>query len=381
MTLAALDEAVAAGARLERACEVVGLDTRTVQRWRARGHAGGDDLRQGPTTRPGNALTEAEQAEILAISHREEFRDVTPKTIVPTLADRGEYIASESSFYRVLRRAGEMAHRGRARPSTPRPVSTHTATGPNQVWSWDITYLPTAVRGVYLYLYLVVDVWSRRIMGWAVHTEESSEHAARLIKAACAAAGVAPGELVLHADNGGPMRGATLLATLQQLGVMPSYSRPRVSDDNPYSEALFRTLKYVPWYPRGPFAEAEAARLWVEGFVRWYNREHLHSGIAHVTPDARHVGSDRVQLAQRREVYAAAKARTPARWSRHTRSWEPAAEVSLNARRPRSERSAATTAATPRRQGVDPLEPARGSGGSTSDGPRCGATKEVRVNE
>lgn len=378
MILEWIEEARCAGARLRRACEVVGLDTRTVQRWLERGSDGGDDRRRGPNTRPGNALSEAERAEVLAVAHRAEFRDATPKSIVPTLADRGEYVASESTFYRVLREAGEMTHRGRARPPTPRPVPTHTATGPNQVWSWDITYLPTTVKGVFLYLYLVMDIWSRRIMGWALHPAESSDHAAALLACACEVAGVKPGTLVIHSDNGGPMRGATLLATLQKLGVMPSYSRPRVSDDNPFSEALFRTLKYVPWYSGKPFADADGASRWVEGFVRWYNREHLHSGISFVTPDARHQELDAAQLEKRRAVYQAARERHPSRWSQHARRWEREAEVSINVRHPRkreeqgrSERSATDTRVSFRES------PKKGSDGTTSGG-SCDAVRRRR---
>lgn len=385
MILGWIAEALDAGARLESVCEVIGLDVRTVQRWRGRGADGGDDRRRGPRTTPSNALSEAERANVVAIARSAEFRDATPKTIVPKLADRGVYVASESTFYRELRKVGEMTHRGRARPATPRAVPTHTATGPNQVWSWDITYLPTTVKGQFLYLYLVMDIWSRRIMGWAIHREESSEHAATLISSACAAAGITPGMLVIHSDNGAPMRGATLLATLQRLGVMPSYSRPRVSDDNPFSEALFRTLKYVPWYHRGPFEDVGAATRWVQGFVHWYNREHLHSGISFVTPDARHQGRDASQLASRRVVYEAARARNPARWSGDARGWERVEEVSLNARYPRRERREGATkerkagARTSSRQ-----SPSKGSGGSTTDGLRDSAPKrqeEVDRNE
>ena len=367
MILDWIEEARRAGARLRRACEVVGLDTRTVQRWLERGTDGGDDRRRGPNTRPGNALSEAERAQVLAVAHRAEFRDATPKSIVPTLADRGEYVASESTFYRVLREAGEMTHRGRARPPTPRPVPTHTATGPNQVWSWDITYLPTTVKGVFLYLYLVMDIWSRRIMGWAVHPTESSDHAAVLLARACEVAGVKPGTLVIHSDNGGPMRGATLLATLQKLGVRPSYSRPRVSDDNPFSEALFRTLKYVPWYSGKPFENADGASRWVEGFVRWYNREHLHSGISFVTPDARHQELDAAQLENRRAVYQAARERHPSRWSRHTRRWEREAEVSINVRHPRKREGRSERGVTDTRVSFRE-SPKKGSDGTTSGG-------------
>ena len=379
MILGWIAEATRGGARLERACEVVGLDLRTVQRWRARGAEGGEDLRRGPSTTPSNALSAEERAKVLEIARSAEFRDSSPKTIVPTLADRGEYVASESSFYRVLREAGEMTHRGRARPPTPRPVPTHTATGPNQVWSWDITYLPTTVKGVFLYLYLVMDIWSRRIMGWAIHPEESSQHAAVLIDRACKAAGVAPGTLVIHSDNGGPMRGATLLATLQKLGVMPSYSRPRVSDDNPFSEALFRTLKYVPWYHGKPFENVDAASRWVEGFVRWYNREHLHSGISYVTPDARHQGLDAAQLEQRRAVYQAARERNPSRWSRHPRRWQRAAEVSINVRHPRKREKEAAGEGRATGTKVSFREsPKNGSDGTTSGGPRDAAPARRR---
>ena len=379
MILGWLMEAVRAGARIERACEVIGLDLRTVQRWRARGENGGDDLRRGPHSAPGNALSEAERAAVLGIARSKEFRDASPKTIVPTLADRGEYVASESTFYRVLRGAGEMTHRGRARPPTPRPVPTHTATGPNQVWSWDITYLPTTVRGVFVYLYLVMDIWSRRIMGWAVHPEESSDHAATLFASACAAAGVLPGTLVLHSDNGGPMRGATLLATLQKLGVMPSYSRPRVSDDNPFSEALFRTLKYVPWYSGKPFENAADASRWVEGFVGWYNREHLHSGISYVTPDARHQQLDAAQLEQRRALYELARERHPERWSGPTRRWDREEEVSLNARHPRRhERAGDGKGGTTGAGASSRKSPQKGSDGTTSTGLRAAGRELVK---
>ena len=175
-------------------------------------------------------------------------------------------------------------------------------------------------------------------MGWSVHEAESSEAAARLMSQACAVANVRKDQLTLHADNGGPMKGATMLATLQKLGVMPSFSRPGVSDDNPFSEALFRTLKYVPWYPSQAFETVEAARSWVERFVRWYNGEHLHSGIAYVTPNARHKGEDKAQLQKRRAVYERARARHPERWSGPTRTWECVGEVSLNARKPRKSR-------------------------------------------
>jgi transposase InsO family protein len=255
MILKLLDEAVAAGARLCQACELVGLSVRAIERWRV--DADGADKRAGPLTPPPHKLTEAERQAVLAVANSAEFRDKSPLQIVPTLADRGEYIASESSFYRVLHEEGQMQHRERARPRTSTKPKEHIARGPNQVWCWDITYLRSSVRGVFFYLYLIVDIYSRKIVGWWVAAEESMNIAADLIERATREHEVPSDTLVLHADNGGPMKGSTMLATLHKLGVLASFSRPRVSDDNPYAEALFRTLKYRPGTPGRGYAADE----------------------------------------------------------------------------------------------------------------------------
>ncbi len=300
MTLGLIDEAVSAGARLEKACDVLGLSERTVERWRHE-EGGGRDGRAGPHRAPPHELSAAEKAKVLEVAGSPEFRDMSPRQIVPTLADRGEYVASESSFYRVLKEAGQAAHRGRARrPSASRPKEL-VAEAPNRVWCWDITYLRSSVRGVFY------------MIGAAIRRE-----------------GVPEDTLVLHADNGGPMKGSTMLATLQRLGIVPSFSRPSVSDDNAFIEALFRTMKYRPGYPRKPFASVEAARRWVDTFVAWYNDEHLHSGIRYVTPSDCHAGRDVDILANRREVYARARKRTPRRWTCQTRNWTPVGPVPLN---------------------------------------------------
>jgi putative transposase len=196
--------------------------------------------------------------------------------------------------------------------------------------SWDITYLRSPVRGQFYYLHLVVDVWSRMIVAWRVEEIESAEIAAQMIEGACLRYGVDRHQLVIHSDNGGPMKGATLLATLQALGIVPSFSRPRVSEDNPYSEALFRTLKYRPEYPGRPFEGLQEAKAWMQAFVRWYNTEHRHSGIKFVTPAARHAGEAEQILMKRKEVYEQAQRRNPSRWSGTTRNWEPIVEVRLN---------------------------------------------------
>jgi putative transposase len=332
LTLALVDEAVASGARIEKACEVLGISARTLERWRDDDEC--VDRRAGPRAAPAHQLSDAEKKKILEVANSPEFRDKSPKQIVPTLADRGEYIASEASFYRVLREADQLKHRGRARPPTASRPKELVAKSPNQIWCWDITYLRSSVRGAFYYLYLVVDVYSRKIVGWTVETQESQDLAVDMIESATREQRVEANTLVLHADNGGPMKGSTMVATLQRLGIVPSFSRPRVSDDNAYAEALFKTLKYRPEYPRKPFATLEAAREWVAGFVGWYNGEHLHSAIRYVTPDDRHSGRDIAILAARCDVYRDAKRRTPRRWSRDTRNWTPIGPVALNKRHP-----------------------------------------------
>lgn len=328
MTLALIDSVLARGARLSAVCKRLGVSARTVQRWRRPETA--EDGRCGPRQQPANRLSEAERDRMLAIANNEEFRDLSPQQIVPILADRGQYVASESSFYRVLREAKQLAHRGKAKPRTARAKVEHLASRPCQVWSWDISYLRGPVRGAFFYLYLVVDVYSRRIMGWDVHGEESMDLSSALIRRTCHENQVDPAGLVLHSDNGGPMKGSTMMATLQWLGIVPSFSRPRVSDDNPFSEALFRTLKYRPCYPDKPFASLEEARVWVTRFVAWYNSQHRHSGIRFVTPDERHFGREEGVLARRHALYERARQRHPERWARATRNWTPAGPVRLN---------------------------------------------------
>lgn len=330
MILRLLDEATAAGARLSRACELLGLTERTVQRWREQG--GGDDARRGPSSAPHNKLSEAEEKRLLDVAKSKEYCDQSPKQIIPRLADLGIYIASEASLNRLLKRHGLLRHRTRARPPASRPRAL-TATGPNQVYSWDITYLKSRIRGVYFYLYLIVDVWSRRIVAWAVHDRECGLLAAALVESACIANPRSGNLLWLHSDNGAPMKSAALLATLRELGISPSFSRPSTSDDNPYSEALFRTLKYHPTFPQRPFADIDAARAWVARFLQWYNTRHLHSAIKFVTPDDRHFGRHLDILARRERVYAAARRRHPERWTGNTRNWKPVRVVCLNPER------------------------------------------------
>ena len=321
-----IGEAVASGARQGAACEELGIDERTLQRWRRQA----EDGRCGPKRTPRNALTAQQRQRVLDVLTSERFRNNSPRQIVPTLADEGVYVASESTMYRVLHSEQLLAHRGRARPPMNHRPPELVAASVNTVWSWDITYLRAPVRGSFFYLYLVEDLYSRRIVGWEVLEEESAEASAKLIERTCRNLDVNGNALHLHSDNGGPMKGATMLATLQRLGIVASFSRPRVSDDNPYSEALFRTLKYRPGFPNRPFRDIDEAGEWVSHFVRWYNTQHLHSALNFVTPDDRYHGRDKGILAQRHRVYQKARNQNPRRWSGQIRDWSPAAAVVLN---------------------------------------------------
>ena len=262
-----LSDAKLAGARQRPACAVLGLSVRTIQRWQREDDLTGD-RRGARRAEPANKLSADECHALLVVANSAEFGHLPPSQIVPRLADRGEYLASESTFYRVLRANQQVRHRRADRAAQPRhKPRALCATEPNQLYSWDITYLPTGTRGLFFYLYLFVDLFSRKIVGWQVYEEESSHLASDLMRDIARREHLAPGQVILHSDNGGPMKGATMLATLQALGVIPSFSRPAVSNDNPYSESLFKTLKYRSVYPDTPFASLLAARTWVASFV------------------------------------------------------------------------------------------------------------------
>jgi len=325
-----IEEAHAAGARRHRACALLGITLRTLQRWQQSGEIA-DDGRRGRRLIPANKLSEQERQAVLSIANSAEFAALAPSQIVPILAERGQYLASESTFYRILRDAKQLKHRQASRAATDgRKPKALKATAPNQLYSWDITYLPTAVRGVFFYLYLFMDIYSRKIVGWQVYERESSAWAADIVCDIVQREGITRQQVTLHSDNGGPMKGATMLATLQTLGILASFSRPAVSNDNPYSEALFKTCKYRPDYPAQPFADLNQARRWVTGFVEWYNQKHRHSAIRYVTPEQRHTGQDTAILKRRKAVYEAAKQQRPERWRGQTRNWDPVRLVYLN---------------------------------------------------
>jgi putative transposase len=278
-----------------------------VQRW-ARGQ---DHQRSVPKRVPHNRITDAQRECVISLLKAAEFRDLPPKQIVPALADRGRYTVSEATMYRILRSERLLMHRASSRPRTHHRPPELIARKPNTVWCWDITYLRAPVRGTFYYLYMLEDLYSRRIIGRDVLEQESAGEAGRLVERTCNEHEVDSSKLHLHSDNGGPMKGATMLATLQRLDVVASFSRPRVSDDKPYAEALFRTLKYRPGFPNRPFRDIEEAGSWVAGFVRWSNTEHLHSGLKFVTRDDRYFGRDAAILAARHRVYRRARDKHP----------------------------------------------------------------------
>lgn len=316
--LVLLTKACGAGARLAPACAQIGLSERTVQRWQRPPASDDGDLRASSqrvaTPPPPNRLSGTERRAAMALLNSDEFKDLPPSQIVPRLADQGRFVASESTLYRLLRSAGQLKHRcGERAPhkrSRPRALA---ATGPHQIYSWDITYLPTDVRGVYFYFYfyfyVFVDLFSRKLVGWQVYDCESANRAGELLTDIGARQRIAPQQLTLHSDNGSPM-----LATLQRLGVAGSRSRPSVSNDNPFSEALFRTLKlYRPPLPVKPLQSLLHARRWAIQLVHWYNHEHRRSALGFVTPPQRHVQIDRSLLSNRVRVYTAARNQHPSR--------------------------------------------------------------------
>jgi len=307
------------------------VSIRTLQRWRQDGEISDDKRPEAIRPVPPSKLTEAEREQILAVCNQDEYAKLPPSQIVPKLADKGIYIASESTFYRVLRANNQLHHRGRDKPKgTVVKPDTHTATGPNEVWSWDITYCASRVIGQFYYLYMIMDVFSRMIVGWEVHESESGEEAAALLERTVWREKCIQSDVVLHSDNGSPMKSLTMQAKMRALGVEGSRGRPGVSNDNPYSESLFRTLKYNPRWPSEGFESLEKARDWVKDFTHWYNKEHCHSKIKFVTPEQRHLGLDKEILKKRHELYLAQQQKKPHRWKQKTRDWTREKAVELN---------------------------------------------------
>ena len=320
------------GARLHAACAVMGIADTTLRRWQPKkGREVQYDQRplvQRPA--PQNKLSALERQRIIAVCNEHKYSHLPPSQIVPRLADEGVYIASESSFYRVLKSANQLEHRGRSKRAQSKPPTTYAATEPNDVWMWDITYLPTSTVGRHYYLYMIEDLYSRYGVHWEVHEVERGELASQLIEQAVVKSQLVGKRPILHSDNGSPMTSYTMRVKLDALGIKPSYSRPRVSNDNAYVESMFRTVKYCPQWPSQGFKSLEDARQWVAKFMRWYNEDHRHSGIRFVTPGQRYRGNDVDLLRKRSQVYEAAKRANPLRWSGNTRNWKADSSVALN---------------------------------------------------
>jgi putative transposase len=330
-------EAVASGAKASKACAILGLSERTVARW-SKERIVGDLADKRPSAErpePANKLGPKEREAIVEAACKPEFADCAPSQIVPRLADQGVYIASESSFYRVLKsRQLDAPRRARGCPALLSKPRRHVAESIGEVWVWDITWMKGPIAGQWYYLYAFMDLYSRKIIGWEVFDEQTAECASVVLEKTRWAEGDLRKPLVLHSDNGTPMKGLTMIAKMQSLGVAPSLSRPGVSDDNAQIESFFKTLKYRPSYPAGAsgcFESLEKAREWCSGFMKWYNEEHKHSSIGYCSPGQRHAGEDHGVLARRREVYAEHKKANPKRWGgREPREWLRPGAQSLN---------------------------------------------------
>jgi putative transposase len=291
---------------VSQACRVLGVPRSSLYRARK------PKPEPSPRPTPQRALDEEEKAEVRAVLNSERFCDAAPREVYATLLDEGEYYCHWRTMYRIMEEHDEVHERRNQRrhPVSIRPELR--ATGPNELWSWDITYL-RGPKGIHYYLYVILDVFSRFVPGWMIADRELAGLAEQLIAETCAKQGISRDELVLHSDRGSAMRSKTVAQLLIDLGVAKSHSRPYTPTDNPYSESQFKTMKYRPEYPER-FNEQEEARDWARGFFRWYNHEHHHSGLGLMTPAAVHYDLAEEIYEQRRQVLAAAYAAYPERF-------------------------------------------------------------------
>lgn len=290
---------------LKRACDALGLARSSFYRH--------PQVREKVASQ--RALTVAERAKVREVLNSEAFVDQAPRQVYAQLLDEGQYLCHWRSMYRILDEHQEVRER---RQQTQHPTCQKPellATAPNQVWSWDITKLKSKQKWTTYALYTVLDIYSRYVVGWMVADREAAELAQELIIATCHKQAIVPRQLTLHADNGSPMKAQTFSQLLVDLGILESHTRPYTSDDNPFSEAQFRTLKYHPTYPRAFGAEAEAC-TWLQGFFQWYNHQHYHSGLNLLTPASVHYGTAAAIQAQRQSVMTIAFAQHPERFSK-----------------------------------------------------------------
>ena len=298
------------GARIWKACDALEISVSTFERWRKGKYT---DNRKGAYKAVARKLTEEEKQKIIDVSCSSRYKDDNPYKIHATLLDNGIYIASISSFYRVLRENNLVHHRGNTRPgrSHSKPPE-RIATGPNQVWTWDITWIPSSIRGIFYFSYTIIDIWDRSIVKWAIHDREDDILAQELFHTALDENNYP--DVFVHSDNGNPMKGVSLMALFYKLEISNSYSRPRVSDDNPFIESWFKTMKYDVSYP-GKFKTITLAREWFAGFVHNYNTAHSHSGLNYMTPIQVREGKYLSIAKKRNRIMLKAKKRNPIRWS------------------------------------------------------------------
>lgn len=305
-----IEEAKDAGARIFKACEVLDISLRTFKRWKS---GSTQDLRKGAAKSVPKKLTEKERQAIIDVCCKKDYQDLTPYEIQVILLDAKIYLGSVSTFYRILRERDLVHFRGNTRKGTAshRPPE-RVATGPNQVWAWDITYLKSSIAGIYFFMYTIIDIWSKKIVGWHVDISESYLISEQLFQRVMKQHNLS--EVFLHSDNGNPMKAGTMLMTLYKLGIVPSYSRPRVSNDNAFIESFFKTLKYMKSYPKC-FNSIQDAQYWIVDFLAWYNDRHLHSSIGYVTPNQKHTGQANKIIADRNTVKRQAYMANKIRWS------------------------------------------------------------------
>lgn len=320
---------------ITRACASIDLPRSTYYRWR---QADAHPVKENqPRPTPPRALSQREKETVETVLNSERFYDSPPRQVYATLLDEGTYYCSWRTMYRLLAEKGQVRERRNqlTHPMTIRPQLV--ATAPNQLWSWDITKLKGPVPWTFYYLYVVLDVFSRYVVGWLLAARETAVLAEQLLAESCARQGVAQDQLTIHADRGPSMRSKTVALLLADLGVTKSHSRPRVPDDNPFSEAQFKTMKYRPDYP-DRFGSLAAARQWAREFFRWYNQDHYHSALGLMTPAMVHAGLADTITSQRQAVLSAAYAAHPERFVKgQPTALSLPAEVWINPPAPASE--------------------------------------------
>jgi putative transposase len=304
-------EALGKAVGVAKSCRVLGVPRSRLYRYRAV-----QEKLQKPLSKPRfhpRSLSREEKSQVRQTLNSERFQDQAPREIYATLLDEGQYLCHWRTMYRILDDYAEVRERRNllTHPQYKKPELL--ATGPNQVWSWDITKLLGPVKWTYYYLYVILDIYSRYVVGWMIAAQQTAALARELVRQTCEKQGIHPDELSLHADRGGPMIAKPLALLLADLGVTKTHSRPHVSDDNPFSEAQFKTMKYRPDYPKR-FGDQLDARLWARCFFAWYNHQHHHSGIGLLTPADVHFGRAQQILQQRQQVLEMAYQKHPERF-------------------------------------------------------------------